>query len=59
MIIIIIEKKKIIFIPGVDVLCHSDEVFNIVDVDDELSMCKGAHLELVARSSQETFLFVC
>ena len=59
MIIIIKEKKKIIFIRGVDVLCHSDEVFNIVDVDDELSMCKGTHLELVARSSQETFLFVC
>ena len=32
-----------------DVLCDPDEVFDIVDVDPELSMCKDTYLELVAR----------
>ena len=45
-----ISWKKFSFIPD-DVLCDPDEVFDIVDVDNELSMCKDAYLELVARSS--------
>ena len=45
-----ISRKKFSLIPG-DVLCDPDDVFDIVDVDDELSMCKDIYLELVARSS--------
>ena len=38
-----ISRRKLILIPD-DVLCDPDEVFNIVDVEDKLSMCKDAHL---------------
>ena len=41
--------KKFSLIPG-DVLCEQDEVFDIVNVDIELPMCKDAYLGLVARS---------
>ena len=44
-----ISRKKFRFIPG-DVLCYPDEVFDIVDVDDELSIYKDAYLELVTQS---------
>ena len=45
-----ISWKKFSLIPG-DILCDPDKVCDIVDVDNELSMCKDAYLELVARSS--------
>ena len=44
-----ISRKKFRFIPG-DVLGHPDEVFDIVDEDDELSIYKDAYLELVTQS---------
>ena len=42
-----ISQKKFSLIHG-DVLCDPDKVFDIVDADNELSMCKDAYLELVA-----------
>ena len=45
-----ISQKKFSLIHG-DVLCDPGEVYDIADVEDELSMCKDAYLELVARSS--------
>ena len=37
-------------VPG-DVVWEPDEVFDFVDVGDNLSMCKDAYLELISRSS--------
>ena len=42
-----ISWKKFSLIPC-DVLRGPDEAFDIVDVEDELIMCKGTYLELVA-----------
>ena len=38
-----ISRRKLILILD-DVLCDPEEVFNIADVDNELNMCKYAHL---------------
>ena len=42
--------KKVYF-GSWDVVCEPDEVFDFVDVEDDLSMCKDAYLELMSRSS--------
>ena len=45
-----IARKKFTLVPG-DVVCKPDKVFDFVDVEDDLSMCKDAYLELMSRSS--------
>ena len=45
-----IARKKFTLVPG-DVVCEPDEVFDFVDAEDDLSMCKDAYLGLISRSS--------
>ena len=45
-----IPWKKFNLVPG-DVVCEPDKVFDFVDVEGDLSMCKDAYLELISRSS--------
>ena len=45
-----IARKKFTLLPG-DVVCEPDEVFDFVDVDYDLTICKDAYLELISRSS--------
>ena len=45
-----IAQKKFTLVPG-DVVCKPDEVFALVDVENDLSMCKDSYLELISRSS--------
>ena len=45
-----IARKKFTLVPG-DLICKPDEVFDFVDVEEDLSMCKDAYLELISRSS--------
>ena len=45
-----IGRKKFTLVPG-DVVWEPDEVFDFVNVGDNLSMCKDPYLELISRSS--------
>ena len=45
-----IARKKFTLVPG-DLICKPDEVFDFVDVEEDLSMCKDTYLELISRSS--------
>ena len=45
-----IARIKFTLVPR-DVVCEPDEVFDFADVEENLSICKDAYLELTSRLS--------